>query len=83
MVRIRQGSVRYRPVRATSLARCAARVIAMAYAEGVRRVSLGGLETVVALTCSGRDTSFFGVTGDSNLVWDSNVARKDRQEATY
>ena len=49
MVRIRQGSVRYRPVRATSLARCAARVIAMAYAEGVRRVSLGGLETVVVL----------------------------------
>ena len=55
----------------------------MAYAEGVRRVSLGGLETVVALTCSGRVTSFFGVTGDSNLVWDSKVARKDRQEATY
>jgi hypothetical protein len=54
----------------------------MAYAEGVRRVSLGGLETVVALTCSGRDTSFFGVTGDSNLVWDSKVARKGRQEAT-
>jgi len=55
----------------------------MAYAEGVRRVSLGGLENAAPPTCSGQDTSFFGVTGDSNLVWDSKVARKDRQEATY